>query len=59
MLRFKQVLLATLAEYGAELPIPDALHVRTSSPTEPPEVRTLSADAPILSATRVRNSSPI
>jgi hypothetical protein len=59
MLRFKQVLLTTLAEYGAELPIPDALHVRTSSPTEPPEVRTLSADAPILSATRVRNSSPI
>jgi hypothetical protein len=48
MTRLKKVLMAALAEHGAERPIPDALHVRTSDPPIGNEVRTQSADAPVV-----------
>jgi hypothetical protein len=44
MVRFKQALLAVLAEYGVELPIPSATRVRNSPPIETPELRTSVAD---------------
>ena len=47
MSRFKRVLMAALADHGAEQPIPSALHVRTSIPIGD-EVRTRSADTPIV-----------
>jgi hypothetical protein len=48
MTRLKRVFLTALAEHGVERPIPDALHVRTSSPPIGNEVRTQSADGPVV-----------
>jgi AAA domain len=48
MVRFKQVLLAVLAEYGVELPTPSATDVRNSGVSIGDELRTRVADAPVV-----------
>jgi hypothetical protein len=48
MSRLKRVFMAALAEDGIERPIPSALHVRTSGTPIETEVRTPSADGPVV-----------